>query len=171
MYYHHLNNLIALFFVLPSLVQLLSVNTDILIIPRNAPSGFVLLEETKPTRIYEFRQCINQSEQLHLDIDEKYGDLILTKPIGNVQSNQQRLLCTIHRNQSTIVKLYYTILHSTNDISFTSPIYHADPMSFVVHRFRGIECRPASSSIHYEFVDPSVPLSINERTGELSTKD
>ena len=44
-------------------------------------------------------------------------------------------------------------------------------MSFVVHRFRGIECRPASSSIHYEFVDPSVPLSINEGTGELSTKD
>ena len=45
-------------------------------------------------------------------------------------------------------------------------------MSFVVHRFRGIECQPASSLIRYEFfVQPSVPLSINERTGELSTKD
>jgi hypothetical protein len=80
-------------------VELLLINTDVLILPKNAQHGFVLLEETKPSRLNEFNQCIKQSHQLNIDIDEKYGDLILNKTIENIQFNHQQLLCTINRNQ------------------------------------------------------------------------
>ncbi|CAF4786590.1 unnamed protein product, partial [Rotaria socialis] len=100
MYYHHLFYLIALFFLLPPLVELLSINTDVLIVPKNAQRGFVLLEETKPSRSNEFTQCLQQSRELNIDIDTKYGDLILNKTIRNRNfKQQQQLLCTINRNQ------------------------------------------------------------------------
>jgi hypothetical protein len=105
MYYHHLNNLIFLFLIIPSLVELLSINTDILILPNTAHRGFVLLEETKPSRYNEFLQCLKQTNQLNIDIDEKYGDLILNKTIENFIFNQQRLLCTINRNE--VKKIFF----------------------------------------------------------------
>jgi len=100
MYYQHLSNLIVLFLILPSLVQLLTINTDVLIIPNHARPGFVLLEEMKPSRSNEFQQCINDNHrQLNINIDEKYGDLILNQTVENQIFNQQQLLCTIHRNE------------------------------------------------------------------------
>lgn len=83
-------------------MQLLNINTDILIIPNHARRGFVLLEETKPSRLNEFYQCINDNQrQLNINIDEKYGDLVLNQTVENLISNQpqQQLLCTIHRNE------------------------------------------------------------------------
>ncbi len=99
MYYYHLYNLIVLFLILPSLVELLTINTDVLILSNNAQHGLVLLEETKPSRSNEFYQCAKNNQQLNIDIDEKYGDLILNKTLENIHFNQQRLLCTINRNQ------------------------------------------------------------------------
>ncbi|CAF0806189.1 unnamed protein product [Rotaria sordida] len=171
-YYHHLYNLLVLFFIIPSLVNLLTINSDVLIIPKNAQHGFVLLEETKSSRFNEFNQCLKQNNELNIDIDKKYGDLILNKTIENYNfTQQQRLLCTINRNQSSILKLYYTIIDSSNDVVFTSPIYHMDPIRFVVHRFKKIECLSSSSIVNYEFVDSSIPLNINSRTGKIYSKD
>jgi hypothetical protein len=99
MYYHHLYNLIVLFLIIPSLVHLLTINTDILILSNNSQRGFVLIEETKPSRYMEFYQCLKENDQLNIDIDEKYGDLILNKTVQNFNSNHQQLLCTINRNQ------------------------------------------------------------------------
>lgn len=106
MYYHHLSNLIVLFLILPSLVELTAIQTDVLILPNLARTGFVLLEETKPSRYQEFDQCLKDNEQLNLHIDEKYGDLILNQTIEyfDRQQQQQRLLCTINRNQVKINK-------------------------------------------------------------------
>ncbi|CAF3301352.1 unnamed protein product, partial [Rotaria sp. Silwood2] len=74
---------------------------------------------------------------------------------------------------SSILKLYYTIIDSSNDVVFTSPIYHIDPIRFVVHRFEKIKCLSSSSSsiVNYEFVDSSIPLNINQRTGEIYSKN
>jgi len=107
MYYHHLYNLIVLFLIIPSLVDLLTINTDVLILSNNAQHGFVLLEETKPSRYNEFYQCLKQNDQLNLDIDEKYGDLILNRTIENINFNQQRLLCTINRNQVKKILFFF----------------------------------------------------------------
>ena len=104
MYYHHLSNLIVLFLILPSLVELTTIQTDVLILPNLARTGFVLLEETKPSRYHEFDQCLKDNEQLNLHIDEKYGDLILNQTIEYFDRQQQRLLCTINRNQVKINK-------------------------------------------------------------------
>ena len=107
MYYHHLNNLIVLFLIIPSLVELIAINTDVLILPDNAQHGYVLLEETKPSRYNEFNQCLKENNELNIDIDMKYGDLILNKTIENISfSNQQRLLCTINRNQVKKIFLF-----------------------------------------------------------------
>lgn len=100
MYYHHLYKLLVLSLILPSVVELLTINSDVLILSNNARPGFVLLEETKPSRYKEFSQCLQENnQQLNIDIDEKYGDLILNQTIENINFNQQRLLCTINRNQ------------------------------------------------------------------------
>lgn len=108
MYYHHLFNLIVLFFLLPSLVELLSINTDVLIIPKNARHGFVLLEETQPSRYHEFTQCLNQNSELDIIIDRKYGDLILNSRVNNqIFNTQQQLLCTINRNQVKKKKKFF----------------------------------------------------------------
>jgi hypothetical protein len=98
MYYHRLYKLIVLFLIIPSLVALISINTDILILPKNAQRGYVLLEETKPSRYNEFIQCLKQNDELNISIDEKYGDLVLNKTNEILPSNHQ-LLCTINRNQ------------------------------------------------------------------------
>ncbi len=114
MYYHHLSNLIVLFLILPSLVELSVIQTDVLIISNNAQRGYVLLEETKPSRYHEFNQCLKENEQLNLHIDEKYGDLILNRTIKYFNFNQQRLLCTINRNQVKKKKIslsFYFILN------------------------------------------------------------
>ncbi len=114
MYYHHLSNLIVLFLILPSLVELSVIQTDVLIISNNAQRGYVLLEETKPSRYHEFNQCLKENEQLNLHIDEKYGDLILNRTIKYLNFNQQRLLCTINRNQVKKKKIslsFYFILN------------------------------------------------------------
>ena len=99
MYYHHLNNLIVWFFILPSSVELLLVNSDVLILPSTAQAGYVLLEENRPSRSSEFHRCLQQNPPLNLMIDEKYGDLILNQTIEHFPFNQQQLLCTINRNQ------------------------------------------------------------------------
>ena len=99
MYYHHLYNLIILFLIISSSVELLSVNTDVLILPNNAQDGFILLEETKPSRYNEFSQCLKQNHRLNIDIDEKYGDLILNRTIEYFNLNSQQQLCTIKRNE------------------------------------------------------------------------
>ncbi len=80
-------------------MELSVIQTDVLIISNNAQRGYVLLEETKPSRYHEFNQCLKENEQLNLHIDEKYGDLILNRTIKYFNFNQQRLLCTINRNQ------------------------------------------------------------------------
>jgi hypothetical protein len=110
MYCHHLYNLIVLFLILPSLVELLSINTDVLIISKTAQRGFVLLEETKPTRLNEFNQCLQQNHQLNIAIDEKYGDLILNKTIENIDFRHQQLLCTINRNQVNKIFLFTNVI-------------------------------------------------------------
>jgi hypothetical protein len=86
-------------------VDLLTINTDVLILSNNAQPGFVLLEETNPSRYNEFYQCLKQNNQLNIDIDKKYGDLILNKTIENFIFNQQRLLCTINRNE--VKKIFF----------------------------------------------------------------
>jgi hypothetical protein len=63
------------------------------------------------------------------------------------------------------------VIDSSNDVIFTSPIYHIDPISFSVYRFEKIRCLSSSSLIHYEFVDSSIPLNINQITGEISSKN
>lgn len=100
MYYHHLSNFIVLFLILPSLVELTTnIQSDVLILPNVAQIGFVLLEETQPSRHHEFEQCFNDKKQLNLHIDEKYGDLILNQTIESFDIHHQQLLCTINRNQ------------------------------------------------------------------------
>ena len=100
MYYHHLSNLIVLFLILPSLVELTTnIQSDVLILPNVAQTGFVLLEETKPSRYHEFEQCYTDNDQLNIHIDEKYGDLILNQTIESFDIHQQKLLCTVSRNQ------------------------------------------------------------------------
>ncbi len=66
--------------------------------------------------------------------------------------------------------MYYTIIDSSKDVAFTSPIYHVDPILFSVYRFGKIQCL-SSSIVHYEFVDSSIPLIINRITGEISAKN
>ncbi len=68
------------------------------------------------------------------------------------------------------MKLYYTIIDSSNDVVFASPIYHIEPISFSVYRFGKIQC-VSSSPVHYEFVDSSIPLNINPITGEISSEN
>jgi hypothetical protein len=95
-------------------VELSVIQTDVLIISNNAQRGYVLLEETKPSRYHEFNQCLKENEQLNLHIDEKYGDLILNRTIKYFNFNQQRLLCTINRNQVKKKKIslsFYFILN------------------------------------------------------------
>ncbi|CAF4575288.1 unnamed protein product, partial [Rotaria magnacalcarata] len=41
-------------------------------------------------------------------------------------------------------------------------------MSFFVHRFPRIECL-SPSIVNYEFIDSSIPLNINQRTGQISS--
>ncbi len=72
--------------------------------------------------------------------------------------------------QSFILKLYYTIIDSSNDIAFTSPIYHVDPISFSVYQFEKIACL-SLSPVSYELVDKSIPLDLNRITGEISSKN
>jgi len=88
-------------------VDLLTINTDVLILSNNAQPGFVLLEETKPSRYNEFHQCLKQNSPLNIDIDEKYGDLILNKTLENFHSNHQQLLCTINRNQVKSNRVFF----------------------------------------------------------------
>jgi hypothetical protein len=100
MYYHHLSNFIVLLAILPSVVKLTLISTDILILPSNAQRGYVLLEETRPSRSREFAQCLQQAPSIHLAVDEKYGDLILNQSLKNVPLTLvPQPLCTIQRNQ------------------------------------------------------------------------
>jgi hypothetical protein len=90
-------------------VELAVIQTDVLIIPNNAQHGFVLLEETQPSRYHEFDQCLKENDQLNLHIDEKYGDLILNHTIKYFNFNQQRLLCTINRNQVKKIFSFFSL--------------------------------------------------------------
>lgn len=99
MYYHHLFNFIFIFIILPANIELYQIQNDFLILPKQAQPGFVLLEETRPSRSKEFQQCLSNKSQLDISIDEKYGDLMLNQTIDFLPLNKQELLCTINRNQ------------------------------------------------------------------------
>ena len=47
-----------------------------------------------------------------------------------------------------------------------------NPITFAVHRFQEIKCLSSSLSsfVNYELVDSSIPLNINQMTGEISSK-
>lgn len=64
-----------------------------------------------------------------------------------------------------------TIIDASNDVVFTSSIYHVDPQKFSVYRWEKIRCSSALSDVHYDLLDPSIPLTIDAKTGELASKE
>ncbi len=124
-WWHHHHLIYLLLLTIPSSVKLQSITTDLLILPVDAQSGYILLEETLPSRSKEFSQCLQQNTaNLPLAIDPKYGDLIINGSIGNIPLNEQRLLCTIQRNQVRVYHMMQSTMHVCTQSKFVLSIIH-----------------------------------------------